>query len=89
MNDISAISPSLTGVRPGTPVRRAPVSVDPSSVVTARGGDTVSLSTQARNSDQVRPDLVERVRSEIRSEDYITDEKIDKVIDGLLRDLYA
>jgi anti-sigma28 factor (negative regulator of flagellin synthesis) len=72
------------------------VSVEVAAAPAAREVDSVSLSEHARlldtlkNSDGVRRDVVDRVRGEIESGTYdISDEKLDKVVDGLMRDLFA
>jgi anti-sigma28 factor (negative regulator of flagellin synthesis) len=46
--------------------------------------DAFSLEAQGR---VVRTDLVARIRSEIASGTYVTDEKIDRALNGLLTDL--
>lgn len=60
----------------------------------ARGavGDSVELSSAARTEvasadDAVREDLVQRVRAEIEAGTYLTDDKLDVVVDRLHREL--
>jgi len=46
--------------------------------------DAVNLQAQGRD---IRTDLVSRIRSEIASGTYLTEDKIDRAISGLLDDL--
>jgi len=46
--------------------------------------DAVNLQAQGRD---IRTDLVARIRSEIASGTYLTDDKIDRAVSGLLDDL--
>jgi len=46
-----------------------------------------ALSLEAQQGRDVRHDLVARIRSEIASGKYITEDKVNKAIDGLLTDL--
>lgn len=98
MTDLSSITSSVAAVRPtvAAPARRSPVSVEAPTAPASRDVDSVSLSEHARlldtlrNSDGIRHDVVDRVRGEIESGTYdISDEKLDKVVDGLLRDMFA
>ena len=58
-------------------------------------GDALELSAAARkqieqpDSQGIRTELVERVRSEIAAGTYLTDDKIDAVIDRLMRKVAA
>jgi len=59
----------------------------------ARTGDQVELSEQSRLLSQlrglpeVRTDLVERVRTEIESDAYLNDTRLDGAVEELARDL--
>ena len=56
------------------------------AAVETPGADRVELSEAARNHEDqpVRNELVSRVRTEIASDAYLTDEKIDATIEKLL-----
>ena len=96
MSDISPVASRTAALR-GVSVRRneVPVPSTPSPQPQVRAADSVVLSDHARlldslrNEQDVRGDVVARVRGEVQREDYISDEKLDKVVRGLLRDLYA
>jgi anti-sigma28 factor (negative regulator of flagellin synthesis) len=63
--------------------------------VRAENGDAIELSAAARQqlerseSPAIRTELVERVRSEIAAGTYLTDDKIDAVIDRLMHKVMA
>lgn len=63
------------------------------AVAVTRGGDKVELSRAAQYISQllgrndIRQDLVDRVRSEIAAEKYETPEKIDAAIEEILKDI--
>ena len=90
MNEVTPIGrihPSLARIA----ARRA---ADAEAKVTqTRRGDSVELSntakllSQAQQLPDVRQELVDRVRSEIEAGNYLTDEKLDAALDGLLNDL--
>lgn len=58
-------------------------------------GDAVELSATARQqierpeSTEIRKELVERVRAEIAADTYLTDDKIDAVVNRLMRKVIA
>lgn len=56
-----------------------------------RGADRVEVSSLAKElarlQDPVRQDLIDRVRAEIESGTYETEEKLDGAVSGLLSDL--
>ncbi len=93
MNSLNPIA-SNTAVR-NDPVRtvdrRPPVEVH----LPAEPIDTVDLSERARLLDALRsqpdfrPDVVDRVKSEIEQGTYLTDEKLDKALDNLINDFLA
>lgn len=59
--------------------------------VAMRGGDFVELSDVAESKiggEPYRTELVQRVRAEIANGTYLTDEKLDAVVDRLHRDLF-
>ncbi|MEM8834258.1 MAG: flagellar biosynthesis anti-sigma factor FlgM [Planctomycetota bacterium] len=54
----------------------------------ARPQDRVDLSAEARAANApIRTELVERVRAEIASGEYLTDARLDAALDGLLQDI--
>lgn len=71
--------------------RRLPVEVQ----IHADPVDTVDLSGRARLLDALRsqpdfrPEVVDRVKSEIEQGTYLTDEKLDKALDALINDFLA
>lgn len=55
-------------------------------------GDSISISAEARNAAAaapVRTELVERVRGEIEAERYVSEDKLDAILDRLARDVFA
>lgn len=99
MSELSPIGGVVVTETRGIGVRRASVSVGDSGTtnagVVSRASDSVTLSDHARYLDQlrdqadVRQDLVARVKAEIEAGTYDNDERLDKAIDGLARDLFA
>ena len=97
MSDIASIGQGgvgpLTRPETTTPVGGATARVADDAATGGRAGDRVELSDQARLLNQlrslppVREGLVDRVRSEIADEAYLTDAKLDVAIDRLLEDL--
>jgi hypothetical protein len=91
MNALNPVA-SSPAIRPEplrTSDRRPPVEVH----VHTEPVDTVDLSERARLLDALRSqpdfraDVVDRVKSEIEQDTYLTDEKLDKALDALLDDL--
>lgn len=91
MSDISPINrSSAAAVAQATrAMRQQPVEVS----IPTRPTDKVELSTASRllsrlsEVPEVRQDLVDRVRQEIASGSYETDDKINAAIEGLAEDL--
>lgn len=56
------------------------------------GGDSVELSNVAQaqiaGDEPFRSELVQRIRAEIADDTYLTDEKLDAVVERLHRDLF-
>lgn len=54
----------------------------------SRPQDSVDLSAEARAANApLRTDLIDRVRAEIASGEYLTDARLDAALDGLLQDI--
>lgn len=93
MSDIIPISRSQAALTAG----RAGRAAAPSATVSpaARKSDSVEFSSTAQllgklhDLPDVRQDLVDRVKAQIAQGTYITDDKIDGAINGLLDDLKA
>lgn len=93
MSDINPISRSQAALVAGTKGRAS----TPAATVSAasRKSDSVEFSSTAQllgklhDLPDVRQDLVDRVKSQIAQDSYITDDKIEGAINGLLDDLKA
>jgi negative regulator of flagellin synthesis FlgM len=91
MNSLNPVasSPAIRSESLHTSDRRPPVEVQ----IHSEPVDTVDLSERARLLDALRSqpdfraDVVDRVKSEIEQDTYLTDEKLDKALDALLDDL--
>lgn len=94
MSDIAPIGrPNITGPNPGG---RISVPATPSASVN-RGDDTVELSSASqtaqsllaklRDGTDLRHGLIDRIRREDAAGTYVTDDKVNAAIDGLLDDL--
>ena len=90
MDQVDAIS--RTGVRPQVTVGKTYPTAPNARVSPPRGADRAEFSDAAQllsclnELPDVRHDLVERVRGEIATETYLTDEKIRQAIDSMLED---
>lgn len=87
MSDIAAIASSAAASYEASP---KPVRTVDAGEQTKRGADSVELSDAARqaaSSDEVRHDLVNRVRAELEAGTYETEGKLDTAIEGLKEDL--
>ena len=90
MDQVDAIS--RTGVRPQVTVGKTNPTALNARVSPPRGADRAEFSDAAQllsrvnELPDVRHDLVERVRGEIATETYLTDEKIRQAIDSMLED---
>ena len=66
---------------------------NPSEPAVARGDDQVEVSGAARlraklaELPEVRQELIDRVRTQIDADVYVTDEKVDAAVDGLIQDI--
>jgi len=93
INNISSngILPRTDRIDPRTsPASREAAAPAAGSTATPRT-DEVQISSAARrlnalngNEGAVRPELVERIRSEVAEGSYLTDEKLDKALDALI-----
>ena len=90
MTDVSPISrPAAPTLAPGAHARGASAS----SEAPTRGSDRVELSAASQYFaklaalPEVRMDLVNRVKQQIKADTYETSEKVDGAIDGLGEDL--
>jgi anti-sigma28 factor (negative regulator of flagellin synthesis) len=58
-----------------------------------RGGDSVELShvaqSQIADEEPFRSELVQRIRAEIADDKYLTDDKLDAVVERLHRELFS
>lgn len=90
MTELNPISRPAVPAPPGQSQGGRP---EQGSVTNARADDTVELSPQARQASeteggqQVRADVVARVRAEIAAGTYDTSDKIDALLANLLEDL--
>ena len=90
MNEISGIGPSQG---PGEIARKAGRGT-PVPPKDAAKSDSVEISSKVEfkaalgRVSEVRTDRVESIRAQIRAGDYLTDDKINAAIDGLLKDLF-
>lgn len=66
--------------------RRTPDALEAITVEPKRT-DSVEISSEARNAENSRADLIARVRAEIAAGIYETDARIDGTVDGILNDL--
>lgn len=90
MMDIPSISPSSRAALSRISARRA--AAQSGSGAAARGGDSVEVSTAATflgklaDLPDVRHDLVDRVKSEIKQGHYETPEKLDTAVESMIDD---
>lgn len=92
MTDITPLSNQQIALSRINSVRNQAAGVS-SSEAGGRSADSVELSDTAhflaklKDLPDVREDLVARVKAEIEDETYLTDDKIDGAVEGLLEDL--
>ncbi len=89
MNEISGVGPSQG---PGEVARKAGRGA-PVSAKSAGKSDSVEISASAQfkaalgKVPEVRAERIEEIRRQIKAGDYLTDDKINRAVDGLLKDL--
>jgi hypothetical protein len=95
MSDIASVAATSAASRARVSTPRVEVQVPQDLSAPIRPSDSVDLSEHARlldalrSEEDIRPEVVGRVRAQIDSGTYLTDDKIDAVIEGLARDLFA
>ena len=92
MSDIAPISRSSGAYQA---VGRRSVSSDGSASASGRSSDSVQFSSAAQllsklhELPETRKDLIDRIRAEIKSGTYDTDEKLNAALDGAIDDALA